>query len=603
MGSPENSDNEVNNNAVKETISSSPESSSRRKFLGKVGGITAVTGAILSGPIAGSGEVLAAAGNAISDEGFEADRDGRVERARRIRIEAANREASLGNFPHPRNGDEERFSTKIGNFSKTMRHNDLGEVDRRDYNDLLRALRSGRFEDIEAIPKAGTMTFANPLGGLAFNMEGPDSPATRLVDLRGRTLIPPSIASAGMAAQMVENYWMAVCRDVPHVNYDTDPLIAKAVADMNRLSGYTGPQPVTSGNLFRYDYPGALVGPMVSQFLFKEFRFDGMLLNGKTRVPLPVVGGEGIDFLSFYDEWLWVLRGTPDETQNPFGYPILPRGVQRFDPTPRWPRTVRDLGQVANQDTIYSVYFRAAVILGGFGSDAIDDGNPYKGSNRQSGFATHGLADLLRLVGGVHQAERHTWFDKWITHRYIRPDVFSGRVHNHVTGRARYPLHHELLRSSVLEEIFKYNELVNRNRGNGMGGSFLQPTLGPTGSPSHPSAPAGHAVSAGACVTILKAWFDEDFPVPNPIVPDADGIGFTPYTGPTLTIGGELNKLCHNLSAGRDMSGVHWRFADDLSGNLQGEEVAIRILREAKPTYPEGFTLSLTKFSGEKITI
>jgi hypothetical protein len=86
-------------------------------------------------------------------------------------------------------------------------------------------------------------------------------------------------------------------------------------------------------------------------------------------------------------------------------------------------------------------------------------------------------------------------------------------------------------------------------------------------------------------------------------VPDADGIGFTPYTGPTLTIGGELNKLCHNLSAGRDMSGVHWRFADDLSGNLQGEEVAIRILREAKPTYPEGFTLSLTKFNGEKITI
>jgi hypothetical protein len=209
MESPENSNDEVNNNVAKETISASPESSSRRKFLGKVGGITAVTmasGAILSEAIAGSGKVLAAAGNTISDEGFEADRDGRVERARRIRIDAANREASLDNFSHPRNGDEERFPTRIGNFSKTMRHNDLGEVDRGDYNALLRALRSGRFEDIEAIPKAGTMIFANPLGGLAFNIEGPDSPATRLVDLRGRTLIPPSIASAGMAAQMVENY-------------------------------------------------------------------------------------------------------------------------------------------------------------------------------------------------------------------------------------------------------------------------------------------------------------------------------------------------------------------------------------------------------------
>lgn len=52
------------------------------------------------------------------------------------------------------------------------------------------------------------------------------------------------------------------------------------------------------------------------------------------------------------------------------------------------------------------------------------------------------------------------------------------------------------------------------------------------------------------------------------------------------------------------MSGVHWRVADDINGNFQGEEVAIRLLREAKPTYPEknkfpGF--SLTKFNGETI--
>lgn len=131
----------------------------------------------------------------------------------------------------------------------------------------------------------------------------------------------------------------------------------------------------------------------------------------------------------------------------------------------------------------------------------------------------------------------------------------------------------------------------------------MLPTLGPAGSPTHPPAPAGHAVAAGACVTILKAWFIEDFPIPNAIAPDVDGIGFKSYTGPTLNIGGELNKLCHNLSAGRDMSGGHWRFSDDLSGNLHGEEVAIRIQRMAKPTYPEGFTLSLTTFNGERITI
>ena len=45
-----------------------------------------------------------------------------------------------------------------------------------------------------------------------------------------------------------------------------------------------------------------------------------------------------------------------------------------------------------------------------------------------------------------------------------------------------------------------------------------------------------------------------------------DGTALVPYTGPPLTIGGELNKLAHNMSAGRDMSGVHWRVSDDLTG-------------------------------------
>lgn len=56
--------------------------------------------------------------------------------------------------------------------------------------------------------------------------------------------------------------------------------------------------------------------------------------------------------------------------------------------------------------------------------------------------------------------------------------------------------------------------------------------------------------------------------------------------GPPLTLGGELNKLAHNLSIGRDMSGVPWR-ADDVEGNRQGEEVAIRLLREEKKGMPE----------------
>jgi hypothetical protein len=262
------------------------------------------------------------------------------------------------------------------------------------------------------------------------------------------------------------------------------------------------------------------------------------------------------------------------------------------------------VGQNASQDSIYSAYFRAALILGGFGPEAIDDGNPYKNSATQSGFATFGVAHLLMLVGSVHKAERHTWYEKWNVHRFLRPEAFGGRVHNQKTGAASYPIHQRLMNSPVLDLIFQYNEQVNQRRAVGGGqGTYLLPLLSPAGGPNHPSFPAGHAVSAGACVAILKAWFKEDFEIPDPVEPRADGTGVDPYTGPPLTVKGELNKLAHNLSLGRDMSGVHWR-ADDIQGNRQGEEVAIRILREARPTLPEPFGgFIFSRFDGTTTTI
>ena len=39
-------------------------------------------------------------------------------------------------------------------------------------------------------------------------------------------------------------------------------------------------------------------------------------------------------------------------------------------------------------------------------------------------------------------------------------------------------------------------------------GNWLLPMAFPEGSPMHPSYGAGHATVAGACTTILKAWFD-----------------------------------------------------------------------------------------------
>src|SRR5437762_11866202 len=87
-------------------------------------------------------------------------------------------------------------------------------------------------------------------------------------------------------------------------------------------------------------------------------------------------------------------------------------------------------------------------------------------------------------------------------------------------------------------------------------GSFLLPQAYPEGSPLHPSYGAGHATVAGACVTMLKALFDESFVIPNPVIPTRDGVSLLPYVGGPLTVGGELNKLAANVATGRNFAGI-----------------------------------------------
>ena len=135
--------------------------------------------------------------------------------------------------------------------------------------------------------------------------------------------------------------------------------------------------------------------------------------------------------------------------------------------------------------------------------------------------------------------------------------------------------------------------------------SYLLPQAYPEGSPLHPAYGGGHATVAGACVTILKAWFDESFVIPDPVVPNRQGTALVAYTGPdagSLTVGGELNKVAANIAMGRNFAGIHWR--TDYSESLTlGEEVALGILEEQQATYNEGGSFTLTKFDGTTVTI
>jgi hypothetical protein len=88
------------------------------------------------------------------------------------------------------------------------------------------------------------------------------------------------------------------------------------------------------------------------------------------------------------------------------------------------------------------------------------------------------------------------------------------------------------------------------------------------------------------------------------LVPDATGTALGAAAQQVdLTVGGELNKLAANIAIGRNAAGVHWR-SDYTESVRLGEEIAIRILQEQRPTYNEDHHFTLTRFDDRtRITI
>jgi hypothetical protein len=234
----------------------------------------------------------------------------------------------------------------------------------------------------------------------------------------------------------------------------------------------------------------------------------------------------------------------------------------------------------------------AALILNGLGATATAPSNPYLHSATQVGNLTFGAAQLVDLVPRVpNPANRASFYQKWLVHRRVRPEAFGGRIHNVVMGASKYPIHSDVLNSAALKAVFSVT------------GSYLLPQAYPTGSPLHPSYPAAHAVTAGAGITVLKALFNESFVIPSPVTPSDDGLSLVPYTGASLMVGGELNKLASNIALGRDAAGVHYR-SDGVEGIKLGEAIAISILRDTATLFNEPFPgFSFTKYDGTPITI
>jgi hypothetical protein len=571
------------------------QQASRRRFLGQVGGATAATiAANAVGLPALSVLTEATARAAIGPE----NTGQRRARAKQVRDRATQDQFSLSPNDHPDNGDEARYPNRIGNFSKTLKHNPFtGEVDPAAYDALIAALTSGESADFDALALNGHFgcpdpsrqrRLVNPMSGYAFDLQGADSHVPAMPPA-------PAFASAQEAGEMAELYWMALLRDVNFEDYVANPLALAAAADLSNLSDFRGPKQggqVTPQTLFRDDFPGCTTGPYVSQFLLQPANFGAQRVDQRI-----LTNARGIDFMTTFQEWLDVQNGFNESA-------TLTPGPLVFC------RNGRDLAQYVHIDVLFQAYFVALLVLAG-GGYPLDGGNPYgvvldggagrprdatldpNGSQSQVGFGTFGGPAIATLVGEPStRALKHVWFQKWLVHRRLRPEEFGGRVEVQRLGRASYPIHRDLTTGSTV-----LSEVLSRF------GTNLLPMAFPEGSPNHTAYGAGHATVAGACVTMLKAYFDHSAPIQNPVVPDATGTALVPYVGPALTVGGELNKLASNVATGRNIAGVHWR-TDGTESLKLGEECAIGILHDMRGLYRETFNgFSLTKFDGTVVTV
>ncbi len=559
----------------------SPGPLTRRSFLKRsVAATLAAGGATIGGGVLDSTESLAA-------EVAPHSRLARASLAYRLRCKAALNQWRVKPALHPTNGDEQLYANHVGNFSKGLPHNAIGEVDADAYNAWLRALKKGRPEDFEAIPMGASSPslqrkLVNPQAALAYDLEGADSHALGMP-------AAPAIASREAAGEMVENYWMALARDVPFAEYGTNAITLGAAQDLTRLQDFRGPKialQVTPQTLFRDILPGATTGPYISQFLLLPVPFGANYIEQQMRTTAP-----GVDYMTNFSEWLNIQRGE------------LPAQAQQYDSQRRYIRNGRDLGQWVHIDVLFQAYFHAMLIMlagpdaddadsGGLGVP-FDAGNPYSTSSNQDGFGTFGGPHIATLMCEIStRALKAAWFQKWCVHRRLRPEAYAGLVHNRLRGVAAYPL--------ALDEITASPALSMLA---GKHGSYLLPMAFPEGSPLHPSYAAGHATVAGACVTILKAWFDESHVIPNPVVASTDGLSLLPYSDTLLTVGGELNKLASNVATGRNIAGVHWR-SDALESLRLGEAVAISVLKDQRLMCNEAFDgFTLTKFDGTTVTV
>jgi len=558
-------------------------SPSRRSFIGKLGAASFAAGVLGSVPAA-LAQPTAQTGSSTGSTPSNA----RVQRARQLRIARAQADAALPIPPHTTNGDEQRYSDHSGSYSKPLLQDDVCLVNQAAWDSFKKALNSGKMSDFEAIILGGTGTLNGPQSSYAYDLASPDSSqygnAPASGDPNSPPIVPPfdQVSSAAYGTQLIEMYWASMLRDVAFTDFANDATAQAAAAELSTVADYRGPKDsngkVTTDLLFRGTFVGETIGPYMSQLMITPCNYGSQPLDMMHICYLP-----GIDYMTDRNTFLQAQNGIDTGLTN------------QIDPVRRHLHSFRGLAAYTHVDVLYQGYFTALMVLGGLKVPA-NPGNPYAGSKTQNGFDTFGGPDFAASVGEVAARALHrVWYQKWLVHLTHRPEWGGGLVHQALTGQPRQAVPNaNVLNSQAVARVFSNY------------GTYFLPQTFPEGSPNHPSYPTGHGTVAGACITILKFFFDGNYVIPNPQVPANDGLSLQPYTGPDagqITVNGELNKLARNVSFGHGVgAGIHWRTDTDYS-MLLGEAMALDFLRDRAPTYNEKFSINITKLDGTVVTI
>lgn len=599
----------------------------------------------------------------------------RRESSYRVRVEAAELAKGRAHPEHQANGDEQRYADVCYplSFTKGLKHDhDTGLLKTAgDFEAFRSAIDAGHIDPftttvpVPTDPEKTRRKWEAPTAGVVFDLEGPDAQAV--------TMPPaPPFPSSELCYEMAEVYELALVRDVPFTEFEGNTpsgALASAITDLNALDyateGYPGRPRTTdgSGNItaqtaFRGSSPGVTDGPYLSQFMLigntardgtAEVK-DGLIEYGAIAINQRVATAcPGLDYMQTKKDWLHVQDGfaaQPDQFT----------GDRRFICTPR------DLATYVHFDALYEAYLNACLVLLGMGTpfdpgfDKFAGGDLYQVGvgnvpRTTTGFALFGGPHILTLVTEVAtRALKAVRYQKFNNHIRLRPEALAGRIACKGEIAEQFECFgHELHAFAdkikpVLTKIDAFNPADPKLPD----GNFLLPMAFPEGSPMHPAYGAGHATVAGACVTILKAFFDTSAVFVRPENPDNAGdflnpvfttlrdnkttghkaIEFVPpeckvskgKTKPkdpgycsgelverhrkcALTLEGELNKLAANISIGRNMAGVHY-YTDYHDSLRMGEEIAIGMLEEQALCYPtDDFVMSVPTFDGEVVRI